>query len=309
MAGYLFGCPHCRAKLEARDASRAGRTVTCPQCELSLIIPAPPLMGVSLSQSTNQPPVPAADAASQVVVSSDPGFKRGMSPAKAYTESDGLPAPSSSGYDRLTPRESLPIAEFLTVESPDDIEGYSFTLPKNGTEGDLPPVLKPKKKRSKSDEIEPPHPFEDPKYQLAALVALVVTIVCISGIWSWLSGSGDEKDKVQPAEATAPPAPSSPPGTLGPPPATQGLPGAAPQSPVIEPPSNSTGLPGAAPVATPPTEPAVTTEPAAEPAAVPNALPGAGGGLPGAAPRSPLESPPSELPEATEPNPSPQPAP
>ena len=290
MAGYFFGCPHCRAKLEARDASRAGRTVTCPQCEQSLIIPPPPLMGVSLSQSTGQPPAPTAEASSQVVVSSDPGFKRGMSPAKAYTESDALPAPSSFGSDRLPPMESLQVAEPLTVESPDDIEGYSFTLPENGAEGDPPPVLKLKKKRPKSDEVEPPHPFEDPKNQLGALVALVALIVAITGIWSWLSGSGDEKDKEQPAEATAPPAPSSPPGTRGPPPPTQ-------------------GRPGAAPVATPPAEPAVTTEPAEEPAAVPNALPGSVGGLPGAAPSSSLESPPSKLPEATEPNPSPQPAP
>lgn len=306
MPGYFFGCPHCRAKLEARDASRAGRTVTCPKCEQSLIIPPLPLMGVSLSQATGQP---SDDASSQVVVSSDPGFKRGMSPAKASRESDAVPAPSPSGFERLPSTESLSIAESITVDSPNDIEGYSFTLPENGTGDDSLPALKPKKKRPKSEEVEAPHLFEEPKYQFAALVAVVVLIVGITGIWSWLSRK--DEDEGPPAEVTAPADLDSPPGGLGgPPPVTRDPPGGLPGASEGSQPSRSPGLPGPPPVApSQPEEPAVSSDPADEPAPVPNALPGAGGGLPGAAPSSQTESPPNASPQASEPSPSPQPAP
>ena len=308
MAGYFFGCPHCRAKLEARDASRAGRTVTCPQCEQALIIPPPPLMGVPLSQGPGTPPASSAeDASGQVMVSHDPGFKRPMSPAKAFGEgSDALPSPSSSGYDKLPSAEALQEPESHTLQASNDIEGYSFTAPENDTDVTRPPafVFKPKKKRTPE---EAPHPLEDPKNQLFALIAIVAILGGITALWSWLS-SGDEKDKDTPAEA-APEVPSAPLPTASPPPGValpggaSGLPGATSSPTEPARPGNPNALPGAA-EPTPTSEPAPTPAPTPEPTglsgAVPNVLPEANSeSPPGTAPRPLPESTPNVLPGTT----------
>ena len=299
MAGYFFGCPHCRAKLEARDASRAGRTVTCPKCNQALIIPPPPLMGVPLSQTEGHAPISTAnDDATQVVVSHDPGFKRSMSPAKAFGDtSEALPAPSHSGYDKLPPAEALQQPEANTLPASDDVEGYSFTVPENDTDVTPPPafVFKPKKKRSEVEEA--PHPLEDPKNQLAALIAIVVVLAGISMLWSWLR-SGDKKDKNKPVEVAAPevpPAPPAPPNQAQPT-EVPSLPGAAPVPEVPTAPADPNRLPGAAePTPTPKPEP--PPEPATEPGTVPNVLPDADSpSQPGTPPRSLPESTPNVLP-------------
>ncbi len=299
MAGYFFGCPHCRAKLEARDASRAGRTVTCPKCNQTIIIPPPPLMGVPLSQTDGSPLVSSADdETSQVVVSHDPGFKRTMSPAKAFgDESAPLPAPSHSGYEKLPPAEALQAPESNTLEASDDVEGYSFTVPENDTDVTPPPafVFKPKKKRSEVEEA--PHPFEDPKNQLAALIAIVVVIAGMSMLWSWLR-SGDKKDKDKPAEVAAPEAPPAPPTPPNPTPPTEvlNLPGAAPVPVGPKPPADPNQLPGAA-EPTPPPTPGPLPEPAAGPDTVPNVLPAVDSpSQPGTTPRTLPESTPNVLP-------------
>lgn len=294
MAGYFFGCPHCRAKLEARDASRAGRTVTCPQCQQALIIPPPPPMGLSLPQSEGEP---AADSVTQFVVSSDPGFKRVMSPAKAFGEGTDA-APSHSGSDKLPPADALQTPESNTLAASDDIEGYSFTIPEVDTDIVSPPafVFKPKKKRPEAEEA--PHPFEDPKNQLAALVGVVLVIVAIGAVWSWLRGNGKDQDKDKPAESSTEVPADAPPAPLPPiaPPADPAVvpdsggdapdPGAAPPTP------NSSLLPGA-PVPAP-----IPPETSAElPGAVPNVLPGGDSERkPGTAPRSLPESTPNVLP-------------
>ena len=296
MAGYFFGCPHCRAKLEARDASRAGRTVTCPKCEQALIIPPPPRMGVPLSQADGNPLAAVDDDASgQVVVSHDPGFKRPMSPAKAFGEaSDALPAPSHSGYEKLPPAEALQEPEAHTLAASEDVEGYSFTVPDNHSDVAPPPafVFKPKKKRVE----EAPHPLENPKNQLALLLAIVTVLAGITGLWSWLSRS-NEKNKPKPVEATTSDVPlglPKPPNQAQPTEAP-GLPGAAPTP--VEPaqPVDPNALPGAAPPA-----PAPTPEPATLPGAVPNVLPDADTeSPPGTAPRPLPESTPNVLPGTT----------
>ncbi len=275
MAGYFFGCPHCRAKLEARDASRAGRTVTCPKCEQALIIPPPPLMGVPLSQAAGNPLAASDDdAPMQVVVSHDPGFKRPMSPAKAFGEaSDALPAPSHSGYDKLPPAEALQEPEAHPLAASDDVESYSFTVPDNHSDVAPPPafVFKPKKKRVE----EAPHPLENPKNQLALLLAIVTVLAGITGLWSWLSRSNE---KPKPVEAT-----------------TSEVPLGLPKPPNQAPPAEAPGLPGAAPPA-----PAPDPEPATLPGAVPNVLPDADTeSQPGTAPRPLPESTPNVLPGTT----------
>ena len=299
MAGYFFGCPHCRAKLEARDASRAGRTVTCPKCNQALIIPPPPLMGVPLSQTDGSSLTStSANDATQVVVSHDPGFKRSLSPAKAFGDASAPPpAPSHSGYDKLPIAESLQPPEANTLPASGDIDGYSFTIPDNDTDVAPPPafVFKPKKKRSEAEEA--PHPFEDPKNQLAALVAIVVVIAGISVLWSWLK-SGDKPDKNKPAEATTPEAPPAPATPSNPSQSTAvpGLPGAAPVPEVPTSPADPNRLPGSSePTPTPKPEP--PPEPTAEPGTVLNVLPGAdSSSQPGTTPPSTPESTPNVLP-------------
>lgn len=271
MAGYFFGCPHCRAKLETTDASRAGRTVTCPKCEQSLIIPPPPKMGVSLSQSGELAPRPAGEDASQVVVSSDPGFKRPMSPPKAYSENESLPTPSSAGFERLSPSESLDTTPSHTLDARDNVEGYSFSLPENGAEV-APKLPKAKKVRPpKPEDIDPPSPWEDPKNQLAALVGAVVLV---AGFTAWMRSGGDDKDKKSAPQVAAPAAPVTPP-TIAPaapalPPGIEPGTGAGSGAPAL--PGSVKGLPGA------------TTAPAAVP-------PPAGASLPGAVPNVLLEGP------------------
>lgn len=257
MAGYMFGCPHCSAKLEARDESRAGRVIACPQCNQQLTIPAPPPMGVLLSSPAkpagSPPPVPAA----QIQVNADPGFKRGMSPAKAPVDGESVPAASSSGFDKLAPTSELDTSPQHTIEAGDDVEAYHFTIPEPGE-----PTPPPRKKKKKSVEPEPEvvevHPLEDPKYQLLILVVFVGLIV---GGWK-LYKSGDVKKKVADeaaaaaAQATnaAPPPPAQPgmlPGASLPPPADNGqVPATLPQAPVIP-----GQLPGAAPSPPPVTTP------------------------------------------------------
>ena len=290
MAGYFFGCPHCRAKLEARDASRAGKTVTCPKCEQALIIPPPPKMGVALAQG-DEAPVAPADEASQVVVNHDPGFKRPMSPAKAYSEGDALPAPSSSGYDRLPPMGSLDTTEAHTIEAGNDVEGYSFNLPDNDSGEPAPPPIKPKKPKKKSDQPEPPHPFEDPKNQLFALLGVVLFFVALT---AWFRSGGDDKDKKKdkPAEVAAP-APVTP----GPLPPNPTPPAAMPDGVNSTPPNSSSdvALPGtlpgapASPTSTPPA-PASNTLPGAAEVTIPGNTP---------PPKTPPPSP-STLPGASE---------
>ncbi len=300
MAGYFFGCPHCRVKLEARDASRAGRTVTCPQCQQALIIPPPPPMGLSLAQSEGASPATAIDPSTQFVVSSDPGFKRAMSPAKAFAEGTDAapPAPSHSGFDKLPPAEALQAAESNTLAASDDIEGYSFTIPDADT--DVAPVpafvFKPKKKRPEAEEA--PHPFEDPKNQLLALVGVVLAVVVIGAVWSWLSGDGKDKNQDKPSESATevpsftPPAPVPPIAPPGNPEVTPEGSGPAPAPGEATPPHNPNSLPGA-PVPDP-----VPPQPSSElPGAVPNVLPG--GDSPSkssTAPRSLPESTPNVLP-------------
>ncbi len=301
MAGYFFGCPHCRAKLEARDASRAGRTVTCPQCQQALIIPPPPPMGLPLAQSEGSSPTTAIDPSTQFVVSSDPGFKRAMSPAKAFAEgTDTTPAaPSHSGSEKLPTAESLQTADSNTLAASDDIESYSFTIPDADTDVARPPafVFKPKKKRPEAEEA--PHPFEDPKNQLLALVGVVLAIVVIGAIWSWLSGDGKDKDKSSESStevpAIAPSAPFPPIVQPGQPAVVPSGSGAAPAPGEATPPQNPNPLPGA-PVAAP-----VPPEPSAElPGAVPNVLPGGDGpSQPGTTPRPLPESTPNVLPGTT----------
>ena len=267
MAGYYFGCPHCRAKLETTDVSRAGRTVSCPQCQQSLIIPPPPKMGVALSQEGDLSPLPPSDDASQVVVSSDPGFKRPMSPAKAYSESDAIPAASSSGFDRLLPLESLDTSPSHVIEAGEDVEGYSFTLPENGAE-EAPKLPKARKVRTpKPEEIDPPSPWEDPKRQLAVLVGAVILII---GITAWVRRSRDDKSKL-PQKVVVPEGPS-----LAPPPA-----------PVTTEPPTDVRLEPAPPVST-----------ATPPGAPTNTLPGSS--LPGAAPRPLPGSTPNVVPPPAE---------
>ena len=301
MAGYFFGCPHCRVKLEARDASRAGRTVTCPQCHQALIIPPPPPMGLPLPQSEGITPASAIDPSTQFVVSSDPGFKRAMSPAKAFAEGTDTapPIPSHSGFDKLQ------AADANTLAASDDIEGYSFTIPDADTDVVRPPafVFKPKKKRSEAEEA--PHPFEDPKNQLLALVGVVLALVVIGAVWSWLSGSGKDKDKPSESSNEAPSVePSAPFPPITPPSNPAVTPegsGAAPAPGAATPPDNSNLLPGApVPAPTPgtPESAPVPPEPSAElPGAVPNVLPGGDSERkPGTAPRSLPESTPNILP-------------
>ncbi len=309
MAGYFFGCPHCRAKLEARDASRAGRTVTCPQCQQALIIPPPPPMGLSLAQSEGASPTTEIDPSTQFVVSSDPGFKRAMSPAKAFGEgTDTAPAaPSHSAPEKLPAAESLQAADSNTLAASDDIEGYSFTVPDVDTDVARPPafVFKPKKKRSEAEEA--PHPFEDPKNQLLALVGVVLVIVVIGAVWSWLSGDGKDKDK--PAESSTE-APSVEPSAPFPPIAPPSQPDVTPEGSGTAPDPGAAPLPGNpnplpdAPVPAPtpgtPESAPVPPEPSSElPGAVPNVLPGGDSERkPGTAPRSLPESTPNVLPGA-----------
>lgn len=292
MAGYYFGCPHCRAKLEARDASRAGRTVTCPQCQQDLLIPPPPPMGVSLSQTAGNPSA-QADASAQVVVSHDPGFKRSMSPAKAFGDApDALPSPGHSGVDKLAPSEALQAPESHTLEAGDDIEGYSFTVPENDTDVAPSPgfVFKPKKKRTPE---EAPHPLEDPKNKLAVLVAIVAVLAGIGAIWSWL-GSGDKPDN--PVEVTAPTPPPPPP------PSNQAaaLPGSVPSLPKALPTSTEPARPGH-PTPLPDADKLTPKpDPAEAPGAVPNVLPETDSpSQPGTAPRPLPESTPNVLPGTT----------
>lgn|GEM_PF-2237400 len=279
MAGYYFGCPHCRAKLETADASRAGRTVTCPKCEQSLIIPPPPKMGVSLSQSGASTPTSSGEAASQFVVSSDPGFKRPMSPAKAYSENESLPAPSSSGFDRLSPRESLDTTASHSIAASDDVEGYSFSLPENGAE-EAPKLPKAKKVRTpKPEEIEPLSPYEDPKNQLAALVGAVVLI---AGLTAWIRSGGDDKDKEKSQQVAAPEAPAP-------------TPAMAPAAPALPPgitPVTGTGGGGIALPGGMKELPGATVNPAAVPSPAGISLPGA---VPNVLPESP-DTPPSQAP-------------
>ena len=306
MAGYFFGCPHCRAKLEARDASRAGRTVTCPKCEQALVIPPPPAMGLPLSQSGE--PLPAAGEASQVVVSRDPGFKRPMSPAKDYSEDGTPPAPSSSNHERLPLSAPLDTTEAHTIEASDNVEGYSFTLPENGPDDATPvPAFKPRKPKKKSEEAEPPHPFEDPKNQLLALLGVVVVLVAFT---AWIRSGGDDKEKKkdQPAEVVVP-APVTPPPVPNPasPAALPG--GVAPAAPL--PPTSEATLPGALPGTSP--------APAALPSDGSQPPPGSGETvLPGGSPApSPDSKPPAPAPansdalpgasEEKRPNPTPAP--
>ncbi len=303
MAGYFFGCPHCRAKLEARDTSRAGRTVVCPKCQQALLIPPPPPMGILLDPSDAESvPAALADPAPQIVVSSDPGFKRVLSPAKAYPDSHEAPPPlSSSEPQRLPPAESLLPAMSHVLEAGDEIEGYSFTAPEHGTDVQRTPafVFKPKKKRTPE---EAPHLLEDPKYQLAALVAVVLVLAGIGAIWSWLS-SGDDKDKdqdtqsqVAPEVAPAPqPPPHQPAAPPGHPAGVPGLPGAAPNPMEPAQPDDPNPLPDTTePV------PASPPDPAIPPGAVLNVLPGADSpSKPGKTPRPLPESTPNVLPGTT----------
>jgi len=209
-------------------------------------------MGVALSQTGDLSPLPPSDDASQVVVSSDPGFKRPMSPAKAYSESDAIPAPSSSGFERLLPLESLDTSPSHVVEAGEDIEGYHFTLPENGAEV-APKLPKARKVRTpKPEEVDPPSPWEDPKRQLAVLLAVVILII---GITTWIRRSREDKSKL-PQKVVVPEGPS-----LAPPP-----------TPIAQ--EISTG------VTLEPAPPAATETPPGTP---PNALPGSS--LPGAAPR------------------------
>ena len=305
MAGYFFGCPHCRAKLETTDASRAGRTVTCPKCEQSLIIPPPPKMGVSLSQSGEVAPKSAGGDASQVVVSSDPGFKRPMSPAKAYSENESLPAPSSSGFDRLSPLEALDTTAVHSIAAGDDLEGYSFSMPENGEEV-APKLPKAKKVRTpKPEEIEPPSPWEDPKKQLAALVG---GVVLLAGFSAWMRSGGDDKDKEKTQQVAAPEVPTAAP-TMAPtapalPPGVTPVTGTGEGGVAL--PGSMQGLPGAAPI------PAAVPPPpagASLPGAVPNVLPQDPGALPGAAPRALPDSTPNVVPPPAQDEPIAEPVP
>lgn len=273
MAGYMFGCPHCSAKLEARDETRAGRVISCPQCKQPLTIPAPPPMGVLLSAPPGKPAAPA-EASSQIQVNSDPGFKRGMSPAKAYDGAAPPAAASSSGFETLAPSSDLDSTPQHTIEAGDDIEAYSFTVPEAGEA--VPPPRKKKKKHVEPEpEVPEVHPLEDPKYQLLILVTVVGLIV---GGWKWYkSGEVNEKAAQERAIAEAKARNEAPP----PPPAAPGqLPGAttAPTEPPVPavpapvvPPVNGQ-LPGAATTGTDPTSPPV---PAPAEAPTNGKLPGA----------------------------------
>lgn len=263
MAGYMFGCPHCSAKLEARDETKAGRVIACPQCQQQLTIPAAPPMGVLLS-SPVKPQSPAPEP-SQVQVNSDPGFKRGMSPAKAYDDGAGMPNASSSGFDRLTATGDLDSAPQHTIEAGEDVEGYSFTMPEMGEPA--APVRKKKKKAAEPEpEVEDVHPLEDPKYQLLILIVIVGIIV---GGWKWYkSGEVKQKEDLEKEIAAAKKANETPP-----PPAPPGvLPGA---------------VPGEVPAETP--KPAAEVAPAAPgqlPGASPSSLPGATEPVEGETPKS-----------------------
>ena len=265
MAGYMFGCPHCSAKLEARDETRAGRVISCPQCKQPLTIPAPPPMGVLLS-APEKPPAAAAEASSQIQVNADPGFKRGMSPAKAYEGVAPPAAAASSGFETLAPSGDLDSPQH-TIEAGDDVEGYTFTIPDAGEA--VPPPRKKKKKHVEPEpEVPEVHPLEDPKYQLLILVVVVGLIV---GGWKWYkSGEVQEKAEQERAIAEAKAKNEAPP----PAPAAPGqLPGAAttaPEQPVpatpavpapVVPPTNGL-LPGAStgPEPAPPAVPPVTPE-------------------------------------------------
>ncbi len=266
MAGYYFGCPHCGAKLEARDANRAGRAVDCPQCQQALTIPPPPPMGVSLTGPSAAPA--RRDEPSLVNVSTDKGFKRGMMPAKAYSDADAGPSANPDNAERLPSSEALDNAEQFVMESTGDLEGYSLTVAESGPEDAMAPVVKRKKKKDRvaaEPEPEPVPPWEDPKYQLLALVLIVGLI---GGIWTWLtSGKEEKKEVIAPPPVIVPAKPGQLPGAAdapdaGPPKPPEGLPGAAPDP--------TLGLPGAGEQ---PTE--TETAPPAAPV-IRDGLPGAG---------------------------------
>lgn len=296
MAGYIFGCPHCRAKLEARDESKAGRVITCPQCQQQLTVPPPPPMGVVLSASVGNSAAPAPPP-SEIQVNSDPGFKRGMTPAKAYGDGENIPQASSSGVERLLPPTGdLDVTPEHSIEAAADVEGYSFTVPEAG---EPVPQARKKKKKQKGDPaseepVEEIHPLEDPKYQL---LIVVLIIAMLGGAWKWYQSRGEEKDKALQAEIEAAKARNAAP----PPPAKPGmLPGAS-DGPVAKPnpEAGAATLPGAGSVPNVPMIP--TTPPGNAPVPGPPAggLPGAApDALPGAAPMPPAASTPVPQPAA-----------
>lgn len=278
MAGYMFGCPHCSAKLEARDETRAGRVISCPQCNQQLTIPAPPPMGVLLSSPAKSAAPPPEPSPPQIHVNADPGFKRGMSPAKAYDGGESAPVASSSGYEKLSPANELDSTPQHTIEAGEDLEAYSFTVPEAG-EPTPPPRKKKKKFVEPEPEVEDVHPLEDPKYQLLILIAVVALIV---GGWKWYKSGDIKKNEQLEKEIAAAKAANEAP----PPPAAPGmLPGAS--APIEPAPAAATGaLPGAA--ASPPVEPGQL------PGAAPNALPGAA--------ETPGTNSPQPIPESSTPN-------
>lgn len=278
MAGYMFGCPHCGAKLEARDASRAGRAVTCPQCQQVMTIPPPPPMGIPLGGTAAPTQEP-----SSIQVSTDKGFKRGMSPAKAYSDTDAA-SPLSEASAPLPSQGSLDNAEPFVLASTGDVEGYDLHINEPAAEEEAAAPVKKKKKKERIAEEpvpEPPSPWEDPKYQLLALIGVVLII---GGLWNWISsGTKPEEEPATPLPppVTAPVQPGMLPGDSGtsndlkPKPVT-GLPGASETPPVSPPaktlPPSSTTLPGQLPGATEevaptgpknPDEPATATPPTA----------------------------------------------
>lgn len=296
MSGYMFGCPHCSAKLEARDETRAGRVISCPQCKQPLTIPSPPPMGVLLSAPAEKPAAPATEASPQIQVNADPGFKRGMSPAKAY-DGAATPAPASSGFEKLAPSGDLDSTPQHTIEASDDVEAYSFTIPEAG-EAVPPPRKKKKKFVEPEPEVPDVHPLEDPKYQLLILVVVVGLIV---GGWKWYK-SGEVNAKAEKERAIAeakakneapPPRPAAP-GQL-PGAATTPVEAATPTAPAPIVPPNNGSLPGQLPGATTvPTEPAASTAPAPVAPSTDGKLPGASAGpepVPPATAPAPTDSP------------------
>lgn len=315
MSGYHFGCPHCRARLEVSDASRAGRTVNCPKCSQALLIPPPPPMGVPLSQPVSRT-APRSEP-TEIRVSQEPGFKRPLSPAKAFTDMEAPPPPAASyGLERLPDADFIDSPGQHTISANDEVEGYSLTIPEKG-EAIPPPVRTPKKKRNTEAE-ELPHPWEDPKRQLLALI-LVVTVV--GGIATWIrrSRANVENEESTPSSVPSSVPESSPQRTqAGPTAPTSELPGGGAGPDLSTESVPRTGLPGASmsestmPEADPQTVPAappVTPAAASDPNTGSNtsssptpasSTPATGlpGGLPGAAaPAGPMESGPMETDE------------
>jgi hypothetical protein len=55
-----FACPHCSAKLTARE-ERAGKTAACPHCKSTVTIPGPPEPQLKLVREDSRVPLEAPD--------------------------------------------------------------------------------------------------------------------------------------------------------------------------------------------------------------------------------------------------------